>query len=274
MAQKKIFNILSIAGIDPSGGAGVFADIKVISALGAYGCSIVTNLTIQNTQGVKDIFPIPLKFIDEQFEILFSDICIDSIKIGMLHNSNIIHLIAKKITKWKMKNIVLDPVIAAKSGDKLLEDSAIDNIRDILFPLVTLVTPNIPEAGILLGIRPSENIRDMRHTAEKLHHKMSKIDNNKWVMIKGGHLPGNYAIDVLYDGNHMVEIPETRIKTSKTHGTGCSLSAAIATLLPKTDSVLQATYLAKKYITKCIKFSEMLEVGSGKGPIHHFHNWW
>lgn len=266
-------NSLSIAGLDPSGGAGILADIKAMSALGAYGCAVVAALTAQNTQGVTGIWPVDPVFVGQQIDTLFADVRIDAIKIGMLGQAGVTRLVAEKLHQYKPKHLVLDPVMIAKSGNMLLEPDAVSLMREGLLPLTTILTPNLPEAGVLLEARAVDTLQEMRRVAEKLREKMNH-SGHRWVMLKGGHLAGSEAIDLLYDGDRMIELPANRIDTKNTHGTGCTLSAALAALLPQTDDVPEAARRAKAYMTAAISQADRLQVGSGHGPVHHFHAWW
>jgi len=266
-------NSLTIAGVDPSGGAGILADIKAMSALGAYGTAIVAALTAQNTLGVTAISPVPADFVAAQIDTLFSDVRIDAVKVGMLGQQAVTRTVADRMARWKPAHLVLDPVMIAKSGDALLERAAINELRDSLVPLSTLITPNLPEAGVLLDSRPVETVKEMRKVAERLR-RLLPDDPRRWVFLKGGHLPGNDTIDVLHDGDRMIELPGTRIATRNTHGTGCTLSAALAALLPQCQGVPEAAQRAKAYLVEAIARSGELEVGSGHGPVHHFHALW
>jgi len=266
-------NTLSIAGVDPSGGAGILADIKTMSALGAYGTAVVAALTAQNTLGVTDIAPVSPSFVAAQIDTLFADVRIDAVKIGMLGQQAVTRTVAERMAHWKPVHLVLDPVMIAKSGDALLEREAIDELRESLLPLSTLITPNLPEAGVLLDSRPVETLKEMRRVAERLR-RMLPDDNRRWVFLKGGHLPGNDTVDVLHDGDTMIELPGTRIDTKNTHGTGCTLSAALAALLPQCNDVPEAAHRAKAYLVEAIARSGELEVGFGHGPVHHFHSLW
>jgi len=266
-------NSLTIAGVDPSGGAGILADIKAMSALGAYGTAVVAALTAQNTLGVTDIAPVAPVFVAAQIDTLFSDVRIDSVKIGMLGQQAVTRTVAERMAHWKPVHLVLDPVMIAKSGDALLEREAIDELREALLPLSTLITPNLPEAGVLLDSRPVETLKEMRRTAERLRRLLAD-DGRRWVFLKGGHLPGNDTVDVLHDGDQMIELPGTRIATRNTHGTGCTLSAALAALLPQCPDVPEAARRAKAYLVEAIARSGELEVGFGHGPVHHFHSLW
>lgn len=266
-------NTLTIAGVDPSGGAGILADIKAMSALGAYGTAVVAALTAQNTLGVTDIAPVAPGFVATQIDTLFADVRIDAVKIGMLGQQTVTRVVAERMAHWKPTHLVLDPVMIAKSGDALLEREAINELRESLVPQATMITPNLPEAGVLLDSRPVETVKEMRRTAERLRRLLAD-DDRRWVFLKGGHLPGNDTIDVLHDGDVMIELPGTRIPTRNTHGTGCTLSAALAALLPQCRDVPEAANRAKAYLVEAIARSGDLEVGFGHGPVHHFHALW
>lgn len=266
-------NALTIAGVDPSGGAGILADIKAMSALGAYGTAVVAALTAQNTLGVTGISPVPPEFVQAQIDTLFADVRIDAVKIGMLGQQPVTRVVADRMAHWKPAHLVLDPVMIAKSGDTLLERSAIAELRESLVPQATMITPNLPEAGVLLDARPVETVKEMRRVAERLRRLLAD-DDGRWVFLKGGHLPGDDTIDILHDGDRMLELPGTRIATRNTHGTGCTLSAALAALLPQCDDVPEAARRAKAYLVEAIARSGELTVGSGHGPVHHFHALW
>ena len=266
-------NTLTIAGMDPSGGAGILADIKAMSALGAYGCAVVAALTAQNTQAVTDISPINPSFVRAQIDTLFADVDIHAVKLGMLGQTGIIEVVADRLGHFKPSHLVLDPVMVSKSGDLLLEQKAIGALREQVLPLATLITPNLPEAGVLLEMRAVETVREMRRVAERLRNLMTH-GGHRWVLVKGGHLPGNDTIDVLHDGDKMIELPGHRIPTRNTHGTGCTLSAAITALLPQLQDVPEVTKRAKEYLVKAIMHADALKVGHGHGPVHHFHALW
>lgn len=268
-----ICNTLSIAGVDPSGGAGVLADIKAMSALGAYACGVIAALTAQNTQGVTGIFPIPPAFVRQQIDTLFADVRIDAVKLGMLGQVPIIDVVAESMARHRPPHLVLDPVMVAKSGDALLERDAVHALREALLPLATIITPNLPEAGMLLEQRPVDTLREMYRVAERLREKMG-THGHRWVLLKGGHLTGDTAVDLLHDGDRMIELDAPRVSTRNTHGTGCTLSSAIAALLPQSEDVPVAVKRAKDYITEAIRHADRLQVGSGHGPLHHFHAWY
>lgn len=270
---RAIPNTLTIAGMDPSGGAGILADVKAMSALGAYACAVVAALTAQNTQAVTDISPVNPQFVRAQVDTLFADVEIHAVKIGMLGQTGVIEVVADRLGHHKPAHLVLDPVMVAKSGDLLLEQKAVGALREQLLPLATIITPNLPEAGVLLEMRAVETVREMRRVAERLRNLMTH-GGHRWVLLKGGHLPGNDTIDILHDGDQMIELPGHRIQTRNTHGTGCTLSAALTALLPQTDSVIDATRAAKDYLVAAIASADMLKVGHGHGPVHHFHKLW
>lgn len=272
-APRAIPNTLTIAGMDPSGGAGILADIKAMSALGAYGCAVVAALTAQNTQAVTDISPVNPEFVRAQIDTLFADIDIHAVKLGMLGQTGIIEVVADRLGHYQPPHLVLDPVMVSKSGDLLLEQKAIGALREQLLPLATLLTPNLPEAGVLLEMRTVETVREMRRVAERLRNRMTH-GGHRWVLVKGGHLPGNDTIDVLHDGDKMLELPGRRIPTRNTHGTGCTLSAAITALLPQMNDVPALTKRAKDYLVQAIAHADALNVGQGHGPVHHFHALW
>lgn len=271
--KRVVPNTLTIAGMDPSGGAGILADVKAMSALGAYGCAVVAALTAQNTRGVTGISPVAPAFVDLQLDTLMRDVRIDAVKTGMLGQKEIVVAVADRLAHYKPAHVVVDPVMVAKSGDLLLAREAIAALREALLPQATIMTPNLPEAGVLLDARPVETLREMRQCAEKLRRQMAD-SGARWVLLKGGHLPGDDLIDLLYNGDRMIELPARRIATRNTHGTGCTLSAALAALLPQSEDVPDAVRGAKDYLTLAIARADALDVGSGHGPVQHFHPWW
>ncbi len=266
-------SVVTIAGVDPSGGAGVLADVKAMSALGAYANAIIAALTAQNTQAVTDIFPVDPAFIEKQIDTLFADVRIDAAKIGMLGQRPVIIAVADALSRWPLPHLVLDPVMVAKSGDHLLERSATEALIEALVPMCTVLTPNLPEAAVLTSGRPAENVREMYQQAEKLRRLMND-EGQRWVFLKGGHLPGSDCVDLFFDGDVMHELPATRIQTQHTHGTGCTLSAALAALLPQHEDAVHAARAAKEYLYKAIARADELNIGKGHGPVHHFHAWW
>ncbi len=266
-------NILTIAGVDPSGGAGVLADVKTISALGAYGMAVIAALTAQNTQTVAGVSAVPPDFVAAQINTLFADVRVDAVKLGMLGQQPVIRVVAERLAHWKPAYIVLDPVMVSKSGDALLEKTAVQELREHLVPLATIMTPNLPEACVLLGGGQVESVAQMRRAAERLRRLMSD-SGERWVFLKGGHLPGNDTIDILHDGDRMLELPGHRIETKNTHGTGCTLSAALAALLPHAGNIPEAARQAKAFLVSAIAHADELQVGHGHGPVNHFHALW
>lgn len=265
-----IYNVLTIAGSDSGGGAGIQADLKAISANGAYGLSVITALTAQNTVGVQAVHPLPVDFVLAQLKSVRNDIRIDAIKIGMLERTEIVLALAAALAPVLDQSdrppIVLDPVMVAKSGDALLHASAVAAIRDRLIPLAAVITPNLPEAGALLGIAPPQNLAEMRDAARRLLALGPKA-----VLLKGGHLPAGDCVDLLATEDGMIELTAPRHPTRNTHGTGCTLSASLAALIPQSPDLATATRRAKAYLTAAIAAADQLTVGRGCGPVHHFH---
>lgn len=264
-----IANVLSIAGVDPSGGAGILADIKTFSALGAYGTGVVTALTAQNTRAVTGVHPVPTTFIARQLDTLFADLRIDAVKIGMLGTARIVEVVAARLRAHGVVQLVVDPVMVAKSGDRLLAADAVAALRKSLLPMARVITPNLPEAADLLGAAAPGSVAEMRDMARKLRRLGPRI-----VVLKGGHLDGPESADIVDDGERQILITAPRVVTANTHGTGCTLSAAIAALLPRYEDPFDAIRAAKRYLTAAIARSGELEVGQGHGPVHHFHALW
>jgi len=279
--SRQIPNVVSIAGVDPSGGAGVFADIKTFSALGAYGCGVVAALTAQNTQAVTGVHVPPTDFLRLQIDTLFADVAIHAVKLGMLGSAEIVTTVADRLAHFDAPFVVCDPVMVAKSGDHLLARNAVAMLIEALLPRSFMITPNLPEAGVLLEQRPPETVKEMYRAAERLR-EMLPLSSERWVLLKGGHLPGSEVVDLLFDGDRMIELPSPRIETKNTHGTGCTLSSAIAALLPQHAGahggafrpVEAAVRDARAYLLRAIASSGALSVGKGHGPVHHFHRWW
>lgn len=264
--------VLTIAGVDPSGGAGILADIKTISSLGAYATGVVTAVTAQSTVGVQGALPIPTDFVVRQIDTLFEDVHIDSVKIGMLFDSNLIRAIAERLRYWRPRFIVLDPVMVAKSGDALLTREAISTLREELLPISTIITPNLPEAAELLQAVDITDDDQMEEAANDLW-KMKGCTG--WVYLKGGHQENvDHSMDLLYDGRHMIRYSAERTNTKNTHGTGCALSSALAALLPVSSDIPMAAREAKRYITQAIIHADELHIGHGHGPVHHFYAQW
>ena len=256
---------LTIAGSDSGAGAGIQADLKTFAAHGVYGTSAITAITAQNTIGVTAVLAVNPKLVGAQIDAIIADIGAHAVKTGMLANTAIIDLVVKKIREHRLKNIVVDPVMVATSGDLLIEKSAVAALRSKLIPLATVVTPNIPEAEVLTGmkLRSAEEIKE----AAKRIVKMGA----KTVLIKGGHLKGS-AMDLFYDGKKFTALYAPRIVTKNTHGTGCTLSAAIAANLAKGEKIETAVANAKRYITDALRHS--YRIGSGHSPVHHFYRFW
>lgn len=275
--SNTIPNVVSIAGVDPSGGAGVLADVKTFSALGAYGCGVIAALTAQNTCAVTGVHTPPTDFLQLQIDTLFADVGIDAVKLGMLGTADIVRTVAERLAHFDAPFVVCDPVMVAKSGDHLLAKSAVAMLREALLPQSFMITPNLPEAGVLLEGRAPETTREMCRSAERLRELLPS-SSERWVLLKGGHLPGNDLVDLLFDGDRMVELPARRIDSRNTHGTGCTLSSAIAALLPQRAGGLRgvesAVREAREYLLRAIAASSALQVGKGHGPVHHFHALW
>ena len=262
--------VLTIAGSDSGGGAGIQADLKTFSALGCYGMSVITALTAQNTLGVTGIHPIPPSFAAEQMSAVFSDIGADAVKIGMLYSAELIEVVADQLSALGARNIVLDPVMVAQSGDKLLQDEAIEAIKKHLLPLADVVTPNIPEARVLLDQRLN-HLEDMQAGAKAL-----AAFGSQSILIKGGHLSEGDSTDLLYlsGEDRFVILEGERIETRNNHGTGCTLSSAIASYMARGCSIEEAAGKAKEYISKAIEAGAVYVIGQGHGPVHHFFKYW
>jgi hydroxymethylpyrimidine/phosphomethylpyrimidine kinase len=260
---------LTIAGSDSGGGAGIQADLKTFSALGTYGCSVITALTAQNTKAVAGVLEVPPDFIRAQLDAVFIDLDIAAVKIGMLGSAAIIEAVAAGLESWKPRWVVLDPVMVAKSGDKLLQDDAVQALRARLIPLVDLITPNLPEAAVLLNEAPVQEADAMPHQAEQLLGLGAKA-----VLLKGGHLDGPRSPDLLHTGDRSTWLDAPRVATRHTHGTGCTLSSAITAYLAQGWPLPAAVQGAKNYLSEAISAATQLSVGKGRGPVHHFHHIW
>ncbi len=268
--KNRYSRVLTIAGSDSGGGAGIQADIKSISANGCYAMSVVTALTAQNTVDVSAIHPVPVDFVAAQIDAVLTDIGTDAVKIGMLFSPDLIREVAASLRKFAIANIVLDPVMIATSGDRLVEDDALEALKKDLVPMAEIITPNLPEAEVLSG-REITGEEDMEVAAEVLYGLGCKN-----VLIKGGHFAGKYASDLLYLGEEKrtVVLPAERINTNNTHGTGCTLSSAIASGLARGQGMELAVQSAKKYITGAITAGADYVTGRGHGPVHHFFRNW
>jgi len=262
---SSIPNVLTIAGSDSSGGAGIQADLKTFSALKVYGTSIITNITAQNTQGIRDIYTLPIKIIKSQLKSVFEDIDIAAVKVGMLHSIEIIELVSEMLCYYKPNNIVLDPVLISSSGRPLLQKDALSLMKRDLFPLATMITPNIPEAISILGLDQEIEPAEMETFSKSLLQFGSKS-----VLLKGGHLKGETCIDVLSEKDQTYNFSHARVASKNTHGTGCTLSSAISANLAKGSSLKQSVQAANNYTFNAIKNADKLNVGLGTGPLFHF----
>lgn len=261
---------LTIAGSDSSGGAGIQADLKTFSALGCYGMSVITAITAQNTVAVTDIHPVPAESIALQIDAVLSDIGADAVKIGMLHSARVISCVADRLSHYNCGNIVLDPVMVATSGGHLLRDDAVRTLKLSLLPLAAVVTPNLPEASVLLGQEVTE--RDQMGDACR---ELGRLGCRS-VFLKGGHLVGDICVDMLFDSRTgmLLEFESERFDTVNSHGTGCTVSSAIAAFLARGADLPEAVKRAKKYVSLSLKAGAGVTVGRGHGPVHHFHAWW
>jgi hydroxymethylpyrimidine/phosphomethylpyrimidine kinase len=260
---------VTIAGSDSSGGAGIQADLKTFSALGVYGASVITALTAQNTVGVDAIHDVPPDFIAAQMDAVFSDLEVGAVKIGMLSQAAVIETVAQRLDHWHASKIVLDPVMVATSGDRLLTPDAIDVLRRVLIPRALVITPNLPEAAALLDSPSARSEDEMREQGERLLALGAQA-----VLIKGGHGDGAESVDFFFETRSCTRLAAPRIATRNTHGTGCTLSSAIAAGLARGLDLAAAVAAAKTFVSAAIAASERLIVGGGHGPVHHFHAWW
>ncbi len=267
MKEKMIHKVLSIAGFDGSGGAGIQADLKTFSALGCYGTTVLTALSVQNTLGIRSIYKLETTCIEEQLEVIFDDIQVEAVKIGMLQRQDIVESVTDMLCQYRATNIVLDPIMTAKSGDVLLLPDALVSMKKRLLPITTVLTPNLMEASQLLGYK----------VATKTQMEQAAIDLLKMgpqaVLVKGGHLNGDCddCISTKETGCKIHWLSHPRIQSKNTHGTGCTLSAAIAAYLAKGTSILEAIKKAKDYLTQSIQTGKYLNVGRGNGSVHHLH---
>lgn len=257
-------SVLAIAGSDPSGGAGIQADLKTYAALGVYGMASITALTAQNTVGVTGVYQVPPEFVGLQIDTVVEDIRPDAVKMGMLASAEIARVVAARAREHGLRNLVVDPVMVAKSGDALLAEDAVRAVRDELLPLATVLTPNLPEAAALLG-RPVDSIAAMREAARGLHALGAAS-----VLVKGGHLEGETVTDVLFDGGRLHEFAGPRMPTRNTHGTGCTLSSAIAAQLALGEGVVEAVRRAREYLAGALQHA--YDTGKGHGSVNHGWN--
>ncbi|MFZ1882962.1 MAG: bifunctional hydroxymethylpyrimidine kinase/phosphomethylpyrimidine kinase [Rhodoplanes sp.] len=260
---------VTIAGSDSSGGAGIQADLKTFSALGVYGASVIAALTAQNTRGVSAIHDVPPDFIAAQIDAVFSDLAVDAVKIGMLSTPAAIEAVAEGLDRYGQKRIVLDPVMVAATGARLLAPEAVETLKRRLFPRARVITPNLLEAAALLDTGVATNEAEMHAQADRLLALGAQA-----VLIKGGHGSGAESVDLLVERAGVARFAASRIATENTHGSGCTLSAAIAAGLAKGAALTDAVGAAKDFISRAIAAAGRLAIGSGHGPVHHLHAWW
>jgi hydroxymethylpyrimidine/phosphomethylpyrimidine kinase len=260
---------LTIAGSDSGGGAGIQADLKTFSALGVYGASVLTALTAQNTLGVQAIHDVPPEFVAEQMDSVFGDLAVGAVKIGMLSQPAVIDAVASGLEQHRARNVVLDPVMVATSGDRLISEAAIVRLRERLLPLALTITPNLPEAAALLGEPAARGEDEMRRQGERL-----LALGPRSVLLKGGHAEGPESVDLFISGTEFRRLAAPRLETRNTHGTGCTLSSAVAAFLASGSDLVEAVQQAKSYLTKGLAAADRLKIGAGAGPVHHFHGWW
>jgi hydroxymethylpyrimidine/phosphomethylpyrimidine kinase len=261
--------VLTIAGSDPSGGAGIQADLKTMSACGCYAMSAITAVVDENTTGVFGIHPVPIAFVQGQIRSVLDDIGADAVKIGMLHSAELIIAVKDALSAYSLHNIVLDPVMVATSGDKLLQTDAIDTLKEALIPVARIITPNLPEASVLLGSEVTAS--DLERAAKAL-----SFNRRTSVLLKAGHLSGDLLTDIFYNAedDKIVELPSQRIDTTNTHGTGCTLSSAVASFLAHQLPLTEAVTRAKEYVRRAILTGAAYHIGNGHGPVHHFYRFW
>ena len=262
----KYNRVLTIAGSDSGGGAGIQADIKAISALGCFATSAITAVTVQNTLGVEAVHPIPLDILSGQIDAVLGDIGTDAVKIGMLHSSEVVEVVRQALDRHNVENVVLDPVMVSTSGHRLIEESAIETLKRVQIPRARVITPNIPEAEILAGVKITANDQ----LAEVA--RMLSLGGKVSVLLKAGHLTEDRLVDIFYNAEQdtITELPSARIYTPNTHGTGCTLSSALAALLAKGYELTEAARGAKEYINQAIISGARYEIGGGHGPVDHF----
>lgn len=267
MKKYKYPSVLTIAGFDGSGGAGIQADIKTISALGCYATSVLTALPVQNTQGVRNIFPIPVEAVSEQIDAILDDIFPDAIKIGMVHTPELVETIVKTLAKYKKVPIVFDPVMVATSGHRLIEEKTIETIIEKLFPISDIITPNMDEAAILAKMEV-KNLDDMKIAGERI-----KELGCKNILLKGGHLETEMITSLLYnDQNDYQTFKSEKVDTKNTHGSGCTLSSAIASFIARGKSMDEAVAFAQYYVSEAVLKGSDVQTGKGNGPLNHFFN--
>lgn len=269
--MKHYKRALTIAGSDPSGGAGIQADLKTFSACGCFGTSAIVAVVDENTVGVTGVHPIPVEFVTGQIRSVLDDIGTDAVKIGMLHSSELIRAVRDTLARYAIRNVVLDPVMVATSGDPLLQQEAISTLRDELIPTVRIITPNIPEAELLLGRKI-----DRQDSLPEAARELSRNGGGVSVFLKAGHLHDEELVDIFYNAeeDRILPLRSHRLATRNTHGTGCTLSSALAAFLARGCSLDEAATQAKEYIAGAIEAGAAYEIGHGHGPVHHFYRFW
>jgi hydroxymethylpyrimidine/phosphomethylpyrimidine kinase len=262
---------LTVAGSDPSGGAGIQADLKTFSALGVYGTAVLTALTAQNTRGVTGVHPVPAAFVGEQLNTLLDDVEVHATKLGMLGTADVVVEVADVLARRRPGPVICDPVMVATSGDRLIDEAAIDAVRSVLLPVADLVTPNVPEAAALLDVAPARSVEELTAQASALLALGPRA-----VLLKGGHLGGAESVDVLATADGVRLTSRPRIQTTATHGTGCTLSSAIAALIARSGRAdwVPAVDQARDYLQRALAAGSTLAIGSGHGPVHHFAGIW
>jgi hydroxymethylpyrimidine/phosphomethylpyrimidine kinase len=268
--NERVPNVLSIAGSDPSGGAGIQADLKTFAALGAYGCAAPTALTAQNTLGVSAVFAVPADVFRGQLEAVFADVRIDAVKIGMLGSSDAVAIVADILRTFRPPIVVIDPVLRASTGARLIDDNSLDALRRDLLPLATIVTPNTHEAAVLLGTAEPRSVDAAREAATLF------VDSGVCAaLVTGGHLDdAEFVVDVLHDGASIHELRAPRVLARTLHGTGCTLSSALAVLLARGCSIVDACGAAQRFVAESIAHGSELAVGRGAGPVHQLGELW
>ena len=269
MEMKKYPVVLTIAGSDSGGGAGIQADIKSISATGSYAASAITAVTVQNTLGVEDVHPVPVNVISAQIAAVLGDIGADAVKIGMLHSAEVVIAVREQLMRFGIKDIVLDPVMVSTSGHRLIEDSAVKVLSEELVPVARVITPNVPEAEILAGTRIASQA-DLPRIARAL-----SCGGRVSVLMKAGHLSDDSLVNVFYnaEADTILELPSRRLYTPNTHGTGCTLSSAFASFIARGFGLDDAARAAKDYINSAIVSGAQYTIGHGHGPVDHFWAW-
>ncbi len=265
--MSRVPTALAIAGSDSGGGAGIQAHLKTFSALGVFGMSVLTAITAQNTVAVTAVHEIPTDVIAAQIDAVVTDIGADVVTTGMLASSEIIRVVAEKVREHRLDRLIIDPVMVAKSGDRLLREDAVAALRSELLPLALIVTPNLPETEVIVG-HPIRTVADMRDAGREILALGARV-----ALVKGGHLDGD-PVDILCEGDRVVELPGRRVHTKNTHGTGDTYAAAIASYLAHGESIDSAVTQAKAYLTTAIERAYPIGQGQGHGPVHHFHRLW